>query len=500
MVNYYYEEIHKNERRKQMKKLLTIIIAAICFISLFALSSSAAYETKPGVTSKVTTSVTTNSATVRWNAVPGATGYRIYDWDFSQGKWMIAVNKTAKTGVSISNLDPGMKYYIAIKAYTVSGDKTIWASKYTKVTIVTRPDYVYDVYSESSDYSVSLSWSKATGATGYRVYQYMPSTKSWKALKTTSARSYNVTGLTGAKKYIFAVKPYTKKSGVTSWASSYTKINTATSPKAPSTIDYSTTSSSVTLSWPKVTGATGYIVQKYNSSTGKWSTFQDTTSRSVTISSLSANTSYKFAVSSYIKSGTNIIHSERMLTITVKTKSSSSSSATGTQDPYNVHTYGTYTATTSLTVRKSASSSSAKICSIAKGTEVIAMSEYSSLDNGYAYVYIPDYEVYGWVLASYLAPAPSVKPGFSYKNFTIGMLARVKFNTPSHAGINMRSGPSSSYSKLCTLPEGAIIEIAGSYYSGNNGYIKVTYDHPHAGEVMTGWVLASYLEYYDFTY
>lgn len=490
-----------------MKKLISIIIASICLVSLFAFSSVAASTSRPGVVTKVTTSVTTDSAIVKWNAVPGATGYRIYDWDFSQAKWVTVISKTTKTGVSVSYLDPGTKYYIAIKAYKAVGSKTLWAENYTKVTIVTRPDVTYQVNASCSDNSIKLSWTKATGATGYRVYQYMPSSKSWKALKTTTSRSYNVTGLTGAKKYIFAVKPYTKKSGITSWASTYTKVNAATRPKAPASLSYTATASSVTLTWPKSTGATGYIVYKYNPSTSKWVTYKDTTSRSVTVSSLSKNTSYKFAVSSYIKSGDNIIHSENMMTITAKTtgSSSSSSAVSGAQKPANIHTYGTYIVKNSpskagLVVRKSDSSSSAKICTIPEGTEVIAMAEYSSLDNGYAFVYVPDYDVDGWVLASYLAPAPSVKPNFSYKNFVIGMLARVRFDTPSHAGINMRSGPSSSYSKLCTVPEGTILEIAASYYSGNNGYIKVKYDHPHAGEVMTGWVLASYLEYYDFTY
>lgn len=58
---------------------------------------------------------------------------------------------------------------------------------------------------------------------------------------------------------------------------------------------------SIKLTWTKQPGVTGYIVQKYNSKNKKWSTYKTISSNtnSVTISKLSAATTYKFRIKSY---------------------------------------------------------------------------------------------------------------------------------------------------------------------------------------------------------
>lgn len=151
-----------------------------------------------------------------------------------------------------------------------------------------------------------------------------------------------------------------------------------------------------------------------------------------------------------------------------------------------------------VVLRAADSSSSEKKGIIKEGHVVRALSDYSSLDNGYIYVYSEDVGSSGWVMASYLYPYNPYPTNISYNEFTNDMYARVCFNTPAHAGINMRAATNSSSERLCLLSEGTVIEILEPYSEGNNGYIYVGYDHPHAGEYFKGWVLANYLEYYGY--
>ena len=148
--------------------------------------------------------------------------------------------------------------------------------------------------------TVTLSWTKTSGAKRYRVYRYDTSENKWVQVTTTSSTSYKVTNLSSAKSYKFRVRAY---NGDTkgSYSSSVTAV---TAPKKVTSLTYSsTTSSSATLKWDKVTRATGYTVYKYNSTDKTWKVLKSTTSTSYTVKGLSSGKTYKFMVRAYVKSG-----------------------------------------------------------------------------------------------------------------------------------------------------------------------------------------------------
>lgn len=150
--------------------------------------------------------------------------------------------------------------------------------------------------------SITLSWSKVSGADGYRIY-YRTSTKGeWKyAVKSTKKTSQTFNNLTKGKKYYFAIKSYDKTKSGTTFSSSK-KLNTATQPVATSKLNAKQTIKTVKLTWSAVKGATHYrIYQKIN---GEWTPLCYTTKTGKTIKNLKSDTSYTFAVRSYIKTKT----------------------------------------------------------------------------------------------------------------------------------------------------------------------------------------------------
>lgn len=173
-------------------------------------------------------------------------------------------------------------------------------------------------------------------------------------------------------------------------------------------------------------------------------------------------------------------------------------------DPYQLHADGYYIVANTpdgkgLNVYNylpSESIESRVINHINDGDVVLVLTDYSSLDDGYVYILS---EIGGWVEANFLHPYnPYESHGYTYKDVKRGMLCRVKFSTPDHAGLNMRAQTNSESELLCLLTEGTVLDVLDEYDPSNHGYIKVGYNHPHAGEYFEGWILAEYIDYYGY--
>lgn len=119
---------------------------------------------------------------------------------------------------------PG-KYEITIEFMgDYSGTKTLY------FTIVPKAVTNIKVSGQNAT-SLTLSWSKSTGATGYKVYKYNTKSKKYEAIKTTSSLSYKVTGLSSNTSYKFKVRAYTKtEDGTVLWGS-YSDVFSASTKK-----------------------------------------------------------------------------------------------------------------------------------------------------------------------------------------------------------------------------------------------------------------------------
>ena len=272
-----------------------------------------------GVPSSVSFTSTGNSVSLKWSAVESAEGYRVFVKNKTTGKWDIAVRTTGrKTEAVIENLENGTSYTFAVRAYR-NDDGIIWAPSYKAVNTVTKPSVTSGISSDSERKSVTLSWERVQGATGYRIY--IRQNGKWKALKTTTATAYTVPSLEAGKEYTFAVKAYTKYSGRYYWAEKYAKYSTVTLPAVTQRITSDASAETATLTWEKVDGATGYRVYIRNTETGKWETeIRSTAKLSTTVGGLSPDESYTFAVRAYKRYGGEYFWSDGYRKITVTTK------------------------------------------------------------------------------------------------------------------------------------------------------------------------------------
>ena len=150
--------------------------------------------------------------------------------------------------------------------------------------------------------SVTLSWNKVASAKKYYAYSYNTKTKKWKRLKTTSSLKYTQKDLSAGQKYVYGVKAVTTEKKKTVKSKMSKKVTAVTKPGTVTGLKVSSKdSSSVTLSWNKVSSARGYAVYKYDASTKKYTLIDRTLSTSYKVKKLKAETSYTFVVRSYVK-------------------------------------------------------------------------------------------------------------------------------------------------------------------------------------------------------
>ncbi|MCD8096164.1 MAG: fibronectin type III domain-containing protein [Ruminococcus sp.] len=212
-----------------------------------------------------------------------------------------------------------MKCYAGTEAETYAKKNGI---TYKLLPLVTaKTNYV------SSTSKIKITWKKSSSATGYRIYRYNSSTKKWvkiTTIKNNSTTSYKDTGLKAGTTYKYKVKAYVKISGTNYWGTASSTITTSTKPAKVTIKSASKSKTAVRLNWKKVTGATGYKIQRYNSSTKKWVTIKTISSGSTLTyrnSGLKSGTVYKYRIRAYRKVNGKTLFGAYSATKKVTTKS-----------------------------------------------------------------------------------------------------------------------------------------------------------------------------------
>lgn len=144
-----------------------------------------------------------------------------------------------------------------------------------------------------------------------------------------------------------------------------------------------------------------------------------------------------------------------------------------------------------VVMRTKPSSVSDKLGVLPEGSRVYVYSDDPTNTTGYVRVRVMNdiNDDYCYVMKRYLRFVSTLG---SYDFGNNKNVKYISYSTPSHAGVNLRSEPSSSSENICTIPEGEYVIVLEDS-SLRSGYAKVVYPHPHAGEEFEGWVLHQYL-------
>lgn len=251
----------------------------------------------PAAVAKPSYTATATTVTISWKAVSGAHGYELHKYNSSTKKYE-PYKTTEKTSIKLTGLKSATAYKYKVRAY-VKGEETLYGAFSPEFKITTKPATVSKLTVTATKASVTLKWSKVTGADGYRVYKYNSSTKKYEAVKTVTATSVKLTGLKSGTTYKFKVRAF-KKDGDTIYGAYSSVKEITTKLSAPSKVTSKGGTTSVKLTWSKSRGADGYRL--YYKSGDKWKTLvKSVKGTSYTLKDLKKATKRTYAVRAYKK-------------------------------------------------------------------------------------------------------------------------------------------------------------------------------------------------------
>lgn len=214
-----------------------------------------------------------------WKKVSGASGYALYRYNSSQKKYVKF--KTISSGSTVTYTDTGRSmgktYKYKIKAYKKANGKTAYSGASSAVSVKTD----------------STMTGKTNGTSV--VVRSGPSTLK-KALKKLGINTgVTITGTSGSWYKISLKVNGKKKTG-------YINKTYVTIIRKPTLSASATSSSKIKLKWDKISGASGYQIQRYNESKRKYvtvKTIKKGSTTSYTNSGLKKNKTYKYRMRSY---------------------------------------------------------------------------------------------------------------------------------------------------------------------------------------------------------
>ena len=253
--------------------------AASCEVTVYC---DHTFSTKWTVDSPATTSSTgskSHHCTVCGEKKDVTSIPRIYSYELSNTYYFADGKKKTPT---VTVKDYNDKVLVKGTDYTVaysSSTRTAAGSYYVTITFKgdysgTRTLYFYlrDTVSnlrrtESSMSSVTLTWDKLTGASGYIVLRKLKDDKAYKQIAKTKSLTYTDKTIKVNKEYYYVVRPYnSEKTGVDS---SYVTLSTLIG--VPSLYIYTSETGSLQFNVYKGSNSVGYQLFRSTSETGKYS-------------------------------------------------------------------------------------------------------------------------------------------------------------------------------------------------------------------------------------
>ena len=284
-----------------MKKKL-LLIGLLLFISIIPNYSNAAQESVGKVKGIKTTSIDTNTVTIKWNKVKNITGYRIYMFNYTKNKYEL-YKTVYKNTYTFKELKSSKKYNIRIKAFKKKNGKKYYGSISNKFKFYTKPTQTLNVMMNSqTNNSVQLSWKKVDRANGYKVYLRDNNTGEW-TYKTYSTTNYaNINNLLSSKTYEIRVRAYKIVENEKIYGKYSIPIQIVTKPDQVTNLRMKQNNSTyISLAWNEVARATNYKVYSFNEETKKWDYCGNTTNCYYDYKKPDKETKYKFRVRAYME-------------------------------------------------------------------------------------------------------------------------------------------------------------------------------------------------------
>ena len=234
---------------------------------------------------KIGNSATSGKPMLTWNAVSGATSYKVYRATSQNGTYSLLGTVTA-TSYTNTGAKAGTTYYYKVKAVNSAGESAFSniVSGQTTVTTLT-------LGHSSASGKPQLTWKAVSGAASYKVYRATSKNGAYSVINTTKALTYTNTGAALGTTYYYKVEAL-NASGKSMGFSAIVEGKVA----PVLAVGYSSVSGKPQLTWKSVPGATEYQVYRSTQQNSGYAKINTTTSTSYVNTGAKAGTTYYYRI------------------------------------------------------------------------------------------------------------------------------------------------------------------------------------------------------------
>jgi len=251
---------------------------------------------------RIGNSATSGKPVLTWNAVYGATSYRIYR-STSKGSGYSLLGTTTATSYTNTGAKAGTTYYYRVKACNDAG-----LSPYSNIvsgqvkTVTPKPAApVVKIGNSASSGKPMLTWNAVSGATSYKVYRATSQNGTYSLLGTVTATSYTNTGAKAGTTYYYKVKAVNSAG-----ESAYSNVVSGRATVTTLTMGHSSTSGKPQLTWKAVSGAVSYKVYRATAKNGAYTVINTTKALTYTNVGAALGTTYYYKVEALNAAGKSL--------------------------------------------------------------------------------------------------------------------------------------------------------------------------------------------------
>lgn len=249
---------------------------------------------------------------VSWNAVSGASGYRVYRKNGSEWQLLHIIKNPSATSYVDASAEPATTYTYTVRAFSRGGTKILLsgfdAAGVSATAVSVSVPHLEEVSSSAYD-RLTVTWTAVRKAEGYVLYRRTSPNDSWTKLTTITSGttdSYTDTTVTCGQTYYYTLSAYCTVGGKKIYSAyNETGISGKALPAAPALKSaVSASATSITLTWGTVSGASGYRMYRRTSTSEAWTCIGDltgSTRNSYTNTGLKTGQRYYYTVAAFCK-------------------------------------------------------------------------------------------------------------------------------------------------------------------------------------------------------
>ena len=234
---------------------------------------------------KLGNSATSGKPMLTWNAVYGATSYRIYR-STSRGSGYSLLGTTTATSYTNTSAKAGTTYYYKVKAVNSAGESAYSNIVSGRATVTT-----LTMGHSSTSGKPQLTWKAVSGAVSYKVYRATAKNGAYTVINTTKALTYTNVGAALGTTYYYKVEAL-NAAGKSLGFSAVVEGKVA----PVLAVGYSSVSGKPQLTWKAVPGATEYQVYRSTQQNSGYSKINTTTATSYVNTGAKAGTTYYYRI------------------------------------------------------------------------------------------------------------------------------------------------------------------------------------------------------------